>query len=337
MPGSSWMTICFIIVCCLRLATSQAPELDRVGAAVNILRNFGDLDLEFRITPRNDTERWVFNSDPVYVLKDINVRRKSFNGSIGQFRLEMCRGKDELLDSFFRHVTIEGVEQPWRAFSRGWSVSKEPRTLGVASALSYELGYLLLKLDMKRDEVLMTNQEIELSTPAKELFEKIVVNDTKSVTEFQKKFGTHYIHSYSTGNSLFQVLTYRMKDFEYLERKLSSEGASNMTFAYLSKFFSPLYTKEIGQVMVTSGNFNSTVWANGLMSRKYGKNESKFPSLFSLMWRPWLLDQFETLDSGAITSLELKFIDRAFSEPSDRKEWFKEVTQYLVRLNEEQV
>ncbi|KAF6216682.1 hypothetical protein GE061_001028 [Apolygus lucorum] len=336
MPGSSWMTV-LIIVCYFGLATTRALEVDRVGSAVNILKNFGDLDLEFRVTPRNDTEPWMFNSDPIYVLKDIVVKRTSFQGSIGQFRMEMCRGKDELLDSFFRHVSIEGVQQPWRAFSRGWSIAKEPRTLGVASALSYEVGYILLKLDLKRDEVLITNDDIELNCQAKEKFDKIIVNDTESVTEFQKTFGTHYIHSYSTGNSLFQVLAYRMSNFDYLERKLSSVGASNMTFAHLGKFFSPLYAKEIGQVMMTSGNFDATVWANGLLARKHGKDDTKYSSLFSLMWRPWLLDQFDTLESDAITSLELKWLDRAFSEQSDRREWFREFTQNRVQLNEENV
>jgi torso-like protein len=47
------------------------------------------------------------------------------------------------------------------------------------------------------------NQLIEPSVLAK--IGNITVGDTVSVLQFIQKFGTHYINSYVTGNSLYQV------------------------------------------------------------------------------------------------------------------------------------
>jgi hypothetical protein len=47
---------------------------------------------------------------------------------------------------------------------------------------------------------------LELEQPVAQEVEKVHVGDAASVMEFVRSFGSHYIESYVTGNSLYQVL-----------------------------------------------------------------------------------------------------------------------------------
>lgn len=47
--------------------------------------------------------------------------------------------------------------------------------------------------------------ELQLEDFVQQEVEKVQVGDTASVTEFVRSFGSHYIASYVTGNSLYQV------------------------------------------------------------------------------------------------------------------------------------
>jgi hypothetical protein len=50
------------------------------------------------------------------------------------------------------------------------------------------------------------NQLVEPSVLAK--MNNVTIGDTVSALQFMQKYGTHYINSYVTGNSLYQVANY---------------------------------------------------------------------------------------------------------------------------------
>lgn len=51
----------------------------------------------------------------------------------------------------------------------------------------------------------MEPKDLELDEAVSQEAEKMQVGDASSVTEFVRNFGSHYIASYVTGNSLYQV------------------------------------------------------------------------------------------------------------------------------------
>lgn len=132
-----------------------------------------------------------------------------------------------------------------------------------------------------------------------------------------------------------QVVAFNMSHFDSLRKKLMESGSSRLTFAYLSKYMSPLFAKNIGRVMVTSGERNLIDWVNEILTRKDASSQTKFPSLVSLSWKPWLLDQIvNRIDTNAVLSLRLDSFDRAFTNSSPVVQWYREITTNALKLRE---
>lgn len=67
--------------------------------------------------------------------------------------------------------------------------------------------YVLVRLSRFRDIVKLDRipNNINLADVVAKEIDKIRVGDVSSVLMFIRKYGSHYIHSYVTGNSLYQV------------------------------------------------------------------------------------------------------------------------------------
>lgn len=70
------------------------------------------------------------------------------------------------------------------------------------------LSYVLVRVSRFRESAklkkpIAPNQLIEPDVQA--MIGNVTIGDTPSVLRFVKKYGTHYINSYVTGNSLYQV------------------------------------------------------------------------------------------------------------------------------------
>jgi torso-like protein len=61
-----------------------------------------------------------------------------------------------------------------------------------------------VRVARRRESAKLKNPELEPAV-AQEA-DKVQVGDSASVVEFVRNFGSHYIASYVTGNSLYQVL-----------------------------------------------------------------------------------------------------------------------------------
>jgi len=113
----------------------------------------------------------------------------------------------QLLQAYFRDFTFERLERPWRAFTGSWSKAAIARHLGINSSfITGDHCYVLVRVARFRDNQRLADTE----TPVLDDFvlrqtENVTVGDTASVVRFIRNFGSHYIASYITGNSLYQV------------------------------------------------------------------------------------------------------------------------------------
>lgn len=142
--------------------------------------------------------------------------------------MEFCDNKQQLFKAYFREFQIEEMSSPWKAFTDGWHAEITAKKLGINS--SYIVGdyrfvelvlkvhkiiyflcinsYVLVRVSRFRERAklqrpIAPNQLIEQGVLDK--INNITVGDTVSVLQFIQKYGTHYINSYVTGNSLYQV------------------------------------------------------------------------------------------------------------------------------------
>lgn len=188
-----------------------------------------------KVISYNDTERWLFKEPTKTVFKvginrtrickfviDSNLlqnvealhdvveepREGVFNGD---FHMEFCDNKRQLFQAYFRDFHIELLDSPWRAFTDGWHPEIAAKKLGINSSFIYgDYCYVLVRVSKFHETerlvpVLPANQPLENETIGK--IRNVTIGDTTSAVQFMNKFGTHYIHSYTTGNSLYQVRT----------------------------------------------------------------------------------------------------------------------------------
>ncbi|BES91132.1 torso-like protein [Nesidiocoris tenuis] len=332
MSGSSWRTATVVVICCLVQSTVVADP-KWVGSAVDVLTNFGDLYLKFRVSPRNDSNPWVFYDDPSPVLKDASVKRTVFYQDKGEFRLELCDDFKALMESYFRHFFIEGVENAWKAFALSWSSAKQSSSFGIKSPRG-DHGFIVLKLNVQKEKYHLQRLS-NLNQSVQALFDQVSIYDTMSAIKFYQQTGTHYIHSYSTGNSLCQVLVYERQVFENLKKRIHGPVVPATNFAAMAKYLSPLYANEVGRVMVASGDLTIARWANEILRRKRSRLKTKYPSLWSVMWRPWIVEEFTSRTGpDAVVGLRLELIDRVVSADEEKKKWYHMLADNFLKLNE---
>lgn len=228
----SFVALAFtILFACFSTSTAQL----RLGKTVNIFIRYGYLSISMKVISYNDTERWLFKEPTKTVFKvginrtrickfviDSNLlqnvealhdvveepREGVFNGD---FHMEFCDNKRQLFQAYFRDFHIELLDSPWRAFTDGWHPEIAAKKLGINSSFIYgDYCYVLVRVSKFHETerlvpVLPANQPLENETIGK--IRNVTIGDTTSAVQFMNKFGTHYIHSYTTGNSLYQVRT----------------------------------------------------------------------------------------------------------------------------------
>ncbi|KAK6626001.1 hypothetical protein RUM43_006305 [Polyplax serrata] len=208
--------ICGLIVLVIVLGghVNASSEL-RLGGAINLFSRYGYLSISMRVVPRNDSDsKWLYREPTIDIFKDLSTlvltpasqdRVKVFEGD---FHMEFCDNLRQLLQAYFRGFNFERLDRPWRAFSGSWSRSGMAKHLGINS--SYITGhycYVLVRVARHRESGRMqpVGDDIELDEEVARGTNDVIPGDEASVSHFIKSFGSHYIVSYTTGNSLYQV------------------------------------------------------------------------------------------------------------------------------------
>lgn len=123
--------------------------------------------------------------------------------------MEFCDNRRQLFQAYFRNFTIEQLDRPWRAFTGGWHNDIAARKLGInASFISGDYCYVLVRVSRYRDSAKLKkpippNQVLENDITAR--IRNVTPGDTTGTVQFMNRYGTHYVNSYVTGNSLYQV------------------------------------------------------------------------------------------------------------------------------------
>lgn len=164
---------------------------------------------------RNESE-WIFREPTIDIFTDLDrfaihperIPKRQKNVFEGDFHMEFCDNIHQLIQAYFRDFTFESLDKPWRAFISSWAPETIARNLGInASFVIKEHCYVLVRLSRFREIVKLDRipNNINLADVVANEIDSIRVGDVDSVLMFIKKYGSHYIHSYVTGNSLYQV------------------------------------------------------------------------------------------------------------------------------------
>lgn len=214
-------------------ASTQSP---RLGGAVNIFSRYGYLSISMRVVPRNDTENWIFREPTLDVFKNpvpAPPRNQDKNAVLkGDFHMEFCDNIRQLLQAYFRDFTFERLDRPWRAFTASWSRAAIAKHLGInASFATGDHCYVLVRVARFRETQRLDGpvDSLILDEAIAREVENVTVGDYSSVIKFVRNFGSHYVSSYVTGNSLYQVCTI-LTDFK------RSQMISNSFFQMQSDF-----------------------------------------------------------------------------------------------------
>lgn len=130
------------------------------------------------------------------------------------FHLEFCENLQQLFQAYFRDFHIEGMDEPWRAFTTSWTDIMIARNFGIdVNYITTPRSYILVRALRRRMCTKLKNPLDEIDTiplpRVKALADQVTIGDTESILTFIKNYGSHYIASYSTGNSVYQVRSTR--------------------------------------------------------------------------------------------------------------------------------
>lgn len=154
--------------------------------------------------------------------------------------MEFCDNLDQLLQAYFRNFSFEKLVKPWKAFTASWSPEIIARNLGINSSFVHgDYCYVLVRLSRFRDNVSLSRlpNNVRLDETVAEEIDNIIVGDAHSVLMFIQKFGTHYIDSFVTGNSLYQVREKLVMYVFYVSVNISLQINKFINTNLYNKFF----------------------------------------------------------------------------------------------------
>ncbi|EGI62490.1 PREDICTED: torso-like protein [Acromyrmex echinatior] len=321
----------------VHITRSQRP---RLGGAVNVFSRYGYLSISMRVVPRNDTETWIFREPTLDVFKNStplppkqHQAGKTTSVFDGDFHMEFCDNIRQLLQAYFRDFTFEKLERPWRAFTGSWSKTAIARHLGINSSfITGDHCYVLVRVARYRDNQRLagTAETLVLDDSVLRQTENVTVGDTASVVRFIRNFGSHYIASYITGNSLYQVFVYTPQVYSRIKERLKTRGVAELSSLELSNYFSPWYAEHTGSIQSASGNRSVEAWAVQRLRVQY--YIFTYASLLKLHGDTALLKQLDSLlGDEALLQLQLRTLAPAFKD-SKRRQWFLEVIDNYFKL-----
>lgn len=316
----------------------QQPHL---GGAINLFSRYGYLSISMRVVPRNDTNpHWIFREPTVDIFRDVSSQALPVHSSgtsslvfHGDFHMEFCDNLRQLLQAYFRDFVFERLDRPWRAFTASWSRTAMARHLGINT--SYVTGqhcYVLVRVARHRVTAKLGPKppKWQLEDFVAQEVDKVQVGDAASVTDFVRSFGSHYIASYVTGNSLYQVFVYSPPIYRNIKERFQTKGVSDLSNAELTSFFSPWSAEHIGNIQVASGNTTVEEWATENLRVHFYL--FTYTSLLKLHENASLLRKLDSLlGNEALLQLNLRTLSPAFKD-SVKKQWFHEVIDNYLKL-----
>ncbi|KAJ6639127.1 Torso-like protein, partial [Pseudolycoriella hygida] len=260
------------------LCSGKTESKLRVGKAINVFVRYGYLSISMKVISYNDTEQWLFKEPTNNVFRGVDglavTTEENEPGSFhGDFHMEFCDNRKQLFQAYFRDFTIERLDNPWQAFTGGWHLEVAARKLGINSSfIKGDFCYVLVRVSRFRE----TGRLSRPIPPNQLLYEDVsarirnmTIGDTTSTVQFMNSFGTHYIDSYVTGNSLYQVFVYSKQNYKHIKERLKARGVAALSRLDLYNYFAPWYAEHLGQIRSASGNATIEAWAHKKLRLSY--------------------------------------------------------------------
>lgn len=188
------------------------------GAVMHLFPRYGYLSLSMRVVPRNDTQNWIFLEPSKEILdpSTYRVQQQTFlttDNSLplhNEFHIDLCEDLQQLVQAYFRRFVIEGLDRPWHAFAGGWRTPSLAKYFGIdPSFVKGDYRYMLVRVLMVRQAGRIdTFQNMTVMPNFRDSVHSFRANDYTSSFKFFNDVGTHYISSFLTGNSIYQVSGY---------------------------------------------------------------------------------------------------------------------------------
>ncbi|KAG5892232.1 hypothetical protein JTB14_022297 [Gonioctena quinquepunctata] len=343
-----WGRAQLIVLLVAALTTTSTTEANqdseesqlKVGRSIDLFTRYGYLSLSMKVVARNESD-WIFREPTINIFTDLDryathperIGKKQKRVFDGDFHMEFCDNPRQLVQAYFRDFSFERLDKPWRAFTSSWLPETLARNLGInASFVLKDHCYVLVRLSRFRDVVKLDRipNNINLVDVVAREIDKIQIGDVESVLIFIRKYGSHYIHSYVTGNSLYQVFVFNKTNYRQIKERLKKQGIAHISNLELSQYFSPWYAEHMGTIKVASGNRSVANWTSYKLRNNY--YIFTYPSLLKIHGDPKLLAKLNNmLGNEAILEMTMKTLAPAFKDPV-KKMWFEEVLDNYLKL-----
>lgn len=197
------------------------------GSVMHLFPRYGYLSLSMRVVPRNDTQNWIFLEPSKEIIEPstYRVQQQTFltnDNSLplhNEFHIDLCEDLQQLVQAYFRRFVIDGLDRPWHAFAGGWRTPSLAKYFGIdPSFVKGDYRYMLVRVLMVRQAGRIdTHQNMTVLPKYRENLQSFRANDYTSSFKFFNDVGTHYISSFLTGNSIYQVSHGRKFNFSFGE------------------------------------------------------------------------------------------------------------------------
>ncbi|XP_017141913.1 torso-like protein [Drosophila miranda] len=326
----------------LAVVGSRESQL-RIGKAINIFLRYGYLGISMRVIPMNDnveSERWIFKEPTKNIYRNLSSLAESHEDTTpgifhGDFHMEFCDNRRQLFQAYFRDFTVERMDKPWEAFTGGWFPDTAAKKLGInTSFIQGDYSYVLVRVVRFRETGKLNADipiEQQLEPEVRARMEQLKIGNLTSAVGFIESVGTHYVSSYTTGNSLFQVFVYSRKNFKMIKERIRSKGLNALSKLDLYNYFAPWFAEHLGQIRSASANATVERWARRKLQYEY--YVVKYVTLLKLHGNSTLLRSLDTLlGNDAILQLDLKSLNVVFREHPEKESWFHEVLDNNMKL-----
>jgi len=312
------------------------------GAVMHLFPRYGYLSLSMRVVPRNDTQSWIFlePSKEIFLPSTVRIQQQSFAATDNtlplhnEFHIDLCEDVQQLVQAYFRRFSIETLDKPWHAFAGGWRTPSLAKYFGLDPAfVQGDYRYMLVRVLMVRSAGRadpMPNATV-LPNFTNNLH-SFGVKDYISTFNFFNDVGTHYISSYLTGNSIYQVFVYDNQGFEAVKRRLSESGWVRSSYMAQLPYLLPLWVKHMGKVMVLNGKPQTIQSIREALTIRF--LFSVYPNIFKMHDNAELVRKVEKYlkhEPDGLLGLELKTLDVVFKDSAKQK-WFYETLQQTLQL-----
>lgn len=301
---------------------------------------YGQMVLQFRTLPLEEQNThsarqrhlYLGQARPVFARGSYRTETRLQQGHFRRRpRYDFCRSYHQLLAALFSDWHIEGTSQPQRALMAGTPPKWIADRLGIRPMyLNNTFYYVLVRLERPIKRVKLAG------TPHANLqFQYVASKAGDPVTASQqlvKRFGTHYVSHFQTGDFVYQVYVYNPMTAVNIEKLFDAYSLDDSDLDGASRLFSPWYASHIGRVTLASAPLEfSQLVGPRLRERVWFRY---YQSLFKLVEQPELLAATRQLSGVMVTGVRMRGLSHFITNASVRYR-FEEVVSNRFLLWEQ--